>query len=125
MIYIDDVNRAIDLIEWGDKFIFDRFPDYKFGMYSKTMIPFLYDGYGNYICVKNLPNDESLWLIRKSEDPCIYFNNINHFILTGIICYERGAYYWDEEEGYWDNDPDLEEEIMEEIRQDLERQQVY
>ena len=120
LLYINDVNEVIDRIAESNKLFFDLFPDYKFGMYSKTMIPFLYDGHGNFICVKNLPNDDSLWFIPKAGDHCVAFNNINHFLLTGILCYEREAYYWDEEEGYWDNDPDFEEEIMEEIRLSLE-----
>jgi hypothetical protein len=120
LTYINDINENIDLIAIGNKYLVDAIPDYKFGMYSNDMIPFLYDGFGNYVCVKNLPDDESLWTILKTGGIGQCFININHFLLTSIECYEREAYFWDEEDNSWDCDSDFEDEILEEVKQRLE-----
>jgi hypothetical protein len=119
LIFIGDINEKIDLIESNNKSMVDMFPDYELGMYSKHMIPFLYDGSGNYMCVKNLPDDESVWDIPKSAEPYQVFLNIDHFLLTTIACYERGVYFWNEEEGFWDSDYFLEIEIGDEIRDNI------
>lgn len=120
LLYIDDVNKTIDRLEEGNLTMVNFFPDYKLGMYSNHMIPFAYDGSGNFMCVKNLPNDQSVWDIPKSDEPHMVYLSIDHFLLTTIACYEREAYFWDEEEEYWDNDVGFELQIEEEIRQSLE-----
>ncbi len=91
-------------------------------MYAVNMIPFIEDGCGSNLCVKNLPDDQSVWYLGKAEDPRLEYISINHFLLTSIACYERGAYFFDEEEGFWAYDPDYEKEIAKEIRQELESQ---
>jgi hypothetical protein len=119
LIFIDDINENIDRIESSNRYMVDNCPNYELGMYSKDMIPFLYDGSGNFMGVKNLPDDESVWDIPKSDEPHQVFLDIDHFLLTTITCYERGVYFWDEEEEFWDNDYFHEIKIGDEIRDNI------
>jgi hypothetical protein len=124
LIFINDINEEIKWQKRRNKSMLDTFPDYEFGMYSNNMIPFLDDGSGNCVCVKNLPDDQSVWYIPKSDEPSPYYISIDHFLLTSIACYEREAYFLDEEEGFWSCDPEFEQEIADEIRLSLEAKKI-
>jgi SMI1 / KNR4 family (SUKH-1) len=75
--------------------------------WEMDMIPFLYDGAGASICVRTLPNDNSVWVIPKVE--CSYKINtsLDKFILTAIECYKQNAYYLDLDDDMWNTDESL------------------
>ena len=94
----------------------------EFDYWQPDMIPFLYDGSGSNICVRSLPNDESVWVIPKVTS-CYRLNtNLNRFILTAIECYRQEAYYVDpdDEDEIWDTDWDLAREIVKQIDPEIE-----
>jgi hypothetical protein len=120
LLNINDINEKLEWLEFSNKFMIENFPDYHLGMYSKHMIPFLDDDGGNIMCVKNLPDDQSVWQIPKDDEPYKDYISIDHFLLTSLQSYERGVYYLDSEEGFWEFNSMMLLEIKEEIKQRIE-----
>jgi SMI1 / KNR4 family (SUKH-1) len=94
------------------------------------MIPFMHDGAGYYICVKESSGDKSVWVIRKGEEDNKTNTSLEKFILTAIESYKCGAYYWDdgyEDEGYnaWDTDTGLWQEVVARIDPEMEIVGLY
>jgi hypothetical protein len=119
LIFIDEINAEIELCKSINRSMADMSPGYEINTLRDHMIPFLYDGGGNTMWVSNLPDEDSVWYFPKDDEPSLCYISINHFLLTVIACYERGAYFWNEEEGFWDNDYFFEIEIGDEIRDNL------
>lgn len=61
--------------------------------WEPDMIPFLEDGSGNFICVRTLPEDRSVWAIYHDDDSKILNANLDLFILARIEFYRQGAYF--------------------------------
>jgi hypothetical protein len=124
LIPIDNINDEIEFQQNMNIRMLDKYPDFVYEKYSEDMIPFLEDGGGNIVCVKNLPHDQSVWYLDKVLDPYLYYISIDHYLLTSIACYEREAYFFDEEEKFWTCDPYFEQEISDEIRLSLESRKI-
>jgi cell wall assembly regulator SMI1 len=94
----------------------------KFDYWQPDMIPFLHDGSGDNICVRTLPDDESVWIIPKVTGCRKLNSSLNRFILTAIECYRQGAYFIDpdDEDEIWDTDWDLAKEIVKNIDPEIE-----
>jgi hypothetical protein len=90
--------------------------------WRSDMIPFLQDGGGYKICVRTLPNDESVWVFPKALKPYKINTNLDRFILTAIECYKQEAYYQelDGDVWIWDTDQTLAQEIVRNIDPEIE-----
>jgi SMI1 / KNR4 family (SUKH-1) len=90
--------------------------------WKPDMIPFLQDGCGYIICVRTLPNDESVWVLPKVSEPYKINTNLDRFILTAIECYRQEAYYQelDGDIWIWDTDEVLAKEIVRSIDPEID-----
>jgi hypothetical protein len=61
--------------------------------WEPDMVPFLEDGSGNFICVRTLPEDRSVWVIYHDDESKILNTNLDLFILTRIEFYRQGVYF--------------------------------
>jgi cell wall assembly regulator SMI1 len=78
-------NEQLYIESLSSDFIFDWQPD---------MIPFLEDGSGNFVCVRTLPEDRSVWVIyHDTNDSKIVNANFDLFVLSRIEFYRQGAYF--------------------------------
>jgi SMI1 / KNR4 family (SUKH-1) len=89
--------------------------------WQPDMIPFLHDGAGYSICVRTLPNDNSVWVIPKFSDSYKLNTSLDKFIFTAIECYRQGAYYLDPDDDIWDTDWELSREIASKIDPEIEK----
>jgi hypothetical protein len=112
LIYVGEIYAEIDL----QLKLCEKYNDLEGAEFFTNAIPFLENGAGDSVWVKNQVNDNSVWLKMKESDPEKIYESIDHFLLTAITCYEREAYYYDEEEDFWDMDFDMESRIAEELR---------
>jgi hypothetical protein len=90
--------------------------------WKPDMIPFLYsEPLGYRICIRTLPEDESVWLITPplADDGYIINTSIDQFILTAIECYRQGAYY-QYNEGMWKINSKLYKEIVRKIDPEIQ-----
>jgi hypothetical protein len=110
---LNEIASSIEIeIQMRDKY-------YDIQKWKPDMIPFLEDGGGGYIHVRSLPEDQSVWVIPKSEKSYKINTNLDLFILMTIECYKQGAYYLDDElfedMSAWDIDWEIAGKILSEI----------
>jgi cell wall assembly regulator SMI1 len=116
----DGRQRTIDEYYQGNKQSYVEFfsSDSTFD-WEPDMIPFLEDGSGNFICVRTLPEDRSVWAIYHDDDSKILNANLDLFILTRIEFYRQGAYFQNSH-GDLEQDWSLSQEILGQIDPETE-----
>jgi hypothetical protein len=125
LISLDCINIHIDIFREVSSSLIENIGELAYGdllYWEPDMIPFFADGGGYRICVRTLPNDNSIWAIPKVGDSYKLNTNLDRFILTAIECYRQGAYYQelDEDVLSWDTDEALAREIVKVIDPDIE-----
>jgi hypothetical protein len=89
---------------------------HKFQNWGPDMIPFLHDGCGEYVFIRTLSDDGSVWVRPKASEMYKINTSLDRFILTAIECYKQGAYYQDLDDDVliWDTDEELAQKIVDE-----------
>jgi hypothetical protein len=78
--------------------------------WKPDMIPFLESFTGDYYCIRSLDIDNSMHLIYRDADSFCVYQDIEHFLEVTIECYERKAYFLNENK-YLTYDRDLRNKI--------------
>jgi hypothetical protein len=126
LIPLHQINYDIDTFQEIRSELVDRIGEaacHELMDWRADMIPFLQDCGGSVICVRTLPNDESVWAFPKALEPHKLNTNLDRFILTAIKCYQQGAYYKEpyyEDVCMWDIDGALAQEIVKVIDPEIE-----
>jgi cell wall assembly regulator SMI1 len=125
LIPLGQINACIDIFKEIRSELIDEIGELEYSesmSWEPDMIPFLEDGSGYNICVRTLPNDESVWVIPKDLESYKINTSIDRFILTAIECYRQGAYYQelDDDVWVWDTDEVLARKIVKKIDPDIE-----
>jgi hypothetical protein len=106
IVNLFDIITIIDIKNEGRQRIIDEYHEGDEQLYIKSlsndsifdwepdMVPFFEDGSGNFICVRTLPDDRSVWVIyHDTNDSKIVNANLDLFILSRIEFYQQGAYF--------------------------------
>jgi hypothetical protein len=80
--------------------------------WKPDMIPFLFDGAGNFYCVRTLENDQSVHIVYHDDAEIWVYQDIEHFLDVNIECFLKNAYFIDED-GFLECNYELRDEIYE------------